>query len=258
MNDNQSCRECPVLPGYFFKRNGMFSVGTSDGPFYKGYRCKLSDKYYRRLKTIGGQSLLVHRMIGFTYCHNPLPGVFIVCDHINGLTEDNRACNIRWCTQLLNVANSSARNAYKVTKKPITVRGRRIWIVSKKSRWESRVTIEGEMHKLGWFATEQAACDCSRAFRTRKWKEIYLRILKEHEVGGAKVPPFDIQPVKPPRSKPRSVLYYPAVQRPREGRSARFCCLRDILPATSSLSEKKKKDPLHKIELWLDSPDNKK
>ena len=164
MND---IRECPVLPGYFFKRDGMFSVGTKSGPFFKGYPCKLSGKVYRRIFA-DGRSLLVHRMVGFTFCHNPLPEVFTVCDHINGLTEDNRACNLRWITQLLNVANSSARNSYRVTKKPITVRGRKIWINNKHPRWQSRVTMEGVTHKLGIFATEQAACDCSRAFRAKQ------------------------------------------------------------------------------------------
>ena len=72
-------RECPVLPGYFFRRDGMFSVGTPEGPFWKGYACKLSGKYYRRIKTVDGQSKLVHRMIGFTFCHNPLPKVFTIC-----------------------------------------------------------------------------------------------------------------------------------------------------------------------------------
>ena len=83
--------------------------------------------------------------------------------------------------------------------------------------------MEGEVHKLGYFDTEQAACDCSRAFRAKRWKEIYLRILKEHEVGGEETPSFDIQHVRPPSVAPRSVVYYPAVQRPREGRAPRFC-----------------------------------
>ena len=129
--------ECPNLPGYFFTRCGMFSVGSPDGPYFKGYRCKLSDKYYRRLKTVNGNSLLVHRMVGFTFCYNPLPEVFLICDHINGDTEDNRDCNLRWITQLLNVANCSARNAYPVLKKPIMVRGKRIWVKNKSPRWQS-------------------------------------------------------------------------------------------------------------------------
>ena len=130
MND---IRECPVLPGYFFRRDGMFSVGTADGPFFKGYPCKLSGKVYRRIYS-DGRSLLVHRMMGFTFCHNPLPNVFTICDHVNGNTEDNSDTNIRWVTQLLNVAYSSARNAYKVAKRPITVRGKKIWINNKTPR----------------------------------------------------------------------------------------------------------------------------
>ena len=223
MNDNQTARECPVLPGYFFSRDGMFSVGSSDGPFWKGYPCKLSGKIYRRLKTIAGKSKLVHRMVGFTHCYNPLPEVFTICDHINGNTEDNRACNLRWVTQLLNVANSSARNAYRVNKKPIRVGGKKIWVTNKNPNWQSRVTMEGTSFKLGYFDTEQAACDCSRAFRVKKWKEIYLRILKEHEVIGEKQPPFNIQHARPPRTPTGPLVHYPAVQRPREGRAPRFC-----------------------------------
>ena len=250
-------RECPVLPGYFFRRDGMFSVGTPDGPWFKGYPCRLNKKIYRRI-FCRGRSLLVHRMIGYTFCFNPLPEVFTVCDHVNGDTDDNSAINIRWVTQLLNVANSSARNSYKVPKRPITVRGRRIWIKNKTPRWQSRVTIEGKVHKLGIFPTEQAACDCSRKFRRMKWKEIYMRILKEHETGTTETPSFDIQPVKPPSTPPRPVLYYPAVQRPCEGRAPRFCSVRSVLPEAGTLPEEKKKDPLHKIEIWLDSPNSKR
>jgi len=249
--------ECPNLPGYFFTRCGMFSVGSPDGPFFKGYRCKLSEKYYRRLKTVRGNSLLVHRMVGFTFCYNPLPEVFLICDHINGDTEDNRDCNLRWITQLLNVANSSARNAYPVLKKPIMVRGKRIWVKNKSPRWQSKVTMEGCVNKLGYFPTEQAACNCSRAFRRRKFEEIYRRILKKHEVGGEETPSFDIQPVRPPSATPQPVVYYPAVQRPREGRRPRMCFCPS--PAQDdTVSEAKKKGTLHKIELWLDSPSNKK
>ena len=251
-------RECPVLPGYFFRRDGMFSVGTPEGPFWKGYACKLSGKYYRRIKTVDGQSKLVHRMIGFTFCHNPLPEVFTICDHVNGNTEDNSAGNIRWVTQLLNVANSSARNAYKVLKKPVMMNGKRIWVCCKTPRWQSKVTMEGQVNKLGYFDTEQAACDCSRAFRAKRWKEIYMRILKEHEAEGEETPSFDIQHVRPPRIAPRPVVYYPAVQRPCEGRAPRFCCVSSVLPETTTFSPEEKKDPLHKIEIWLDSPNNKK
>ena len=109
----ENVRECPVLPGYFFRRDGMFSVGTPEGPFWKGYACKLSGKYYRRIKTVDGQSKLVHRMIGFTFCYNPLPKVFTICDHVNGDSD----INIRWVTQLLNVANSYAY----VLKKPVMI-----------------------------------------------------------------------------------------------------------------------------------------
>ena len=249
--------ECPVLPGYFFTRDGMFSVASADGPYFKGYRCLLSGRHYRRLKTVQGDFKFVHRMVGYTFCPNPLPDVFVICDHINGLTEDNRAENLRWVTQQLNVANSSARNAFELKKRPMTVNGRRIWINNKSPRWESRVTMEGKVHRLGTFSTEEAACRCSRSFREKKFEEIYLRILKEHEVDPETRAPFDIQPLRPPSTPPGPVFHNPPVQWPREGRRPRMCfcpshAQDDTVPQT------KKKDSLHKIEIWPVLPDSKK
>jgi len=212
--------ECPVLPGYFFTRDGMFSVGTADGPFFKGYACKIGLKIYRRIYH-AGTSLLVHRMVAYTYCPNPLPTVFLVVDHINGRTEDNRAENLRWVTQQLNITNSSARNAFRVLRRAIKRGGRWIWIKAKPGaspRWASRITIEGVPHVLGYFPTEEEACQCSRSFRRKKFEEIYKRILKEHAVEGKNAPSFDIQPVKPPRPPPRAVFHYPEIQRPCEDR----------------------------------------
>ena len=221
--------ECPVLPGYFFTRAGLFSVGTADGPFFRGYPCKIGLRIYRRIFN-NGTSLLVHRMVAFTFCPNPLPTVFVVCDHINGNTEDNRVENLRWVTQQLNLTNSSARCAYLVLKRPIMNGGKRIWIKNKTPRWKSMVTLEGHQHLLGHFKTEEEACQCSRAFRRRKFEEIYKRILKEHAVEGKDSPPFDIQPLRAPRSAPRDLLHNPTVQRTRKDRSAGDSSVPDLLP----------------------------
>ena len=220
--------ECPVLPGYFFTRDGMFSVGTPDGPYFKGYPCKLRGKVYRRLKTIGGEFKFVHRMVAMTYCHNPLPQMFDLVDHINGLTDDNRDINLRWCNPMLNSANSSARNAYLTTKRPIMKNGRRFWIPSK-PRWESRVTINGVKHKLGYSNTEAEACEISRTFRREQFGKLYLSYLKLYNVDPSEASPLDIQPRQSPPTSPRSVLYYPNVLRAREARRPRFVCFYDSL-----------------------------
>ena len=205
--------ECPVLPGFFFTRDGMFSVGTADGPFFKGYPCKIGLKIYRRVFHEGAM-LLVHRMVAFTFCPNPLPSVFLVVDHINGLTEDNRVENLRWVTQQLNMTNSCARNAFPVLRHRIRRGGKLIWIKRRANQsqlWQSSMTIEGEKYNLGYFPTEEEACLCSRAFRREKFQEIYQRILKDHVVEGAEAPSFDIQPVRPPRPPPGPMFPNPAI-----------------------------------------------
>ena len=221
--------ECPFLPGYFFTRDGMFSVGTPDGPYFKGYPCKLRGKVYRRLKTISGEFKFVHRMVALTYCHNPLPEFFDLVDHINGKTDDNHDTNLRWINSMLNSANSSARNAYRTTKRPITKNGRRVWIPSK-HRWESRVTINGIKHKLGYSTTEAEACEISRTFRRNQFAKLYLSYLQLYNVSATEASSLDIQPRRAPPTSPRSVLYYPAVQRVSKARYPRLVCIHDPLP----------------------------
>jgi len=190
-------KECPVLPGYFFTRDGLFSVGDNTGPFFKGYPCKINGHIYRRIKTKDGEFKLVHRMVAITYCHNPCPTAFKLVDHVNGQTEDNRACNLRWLNPLLNSANSSARNAYLSTKRPIMIKNRRVF-VNVEPRYQSRITVDNKTHKLGFYETEQEACDVSRAFRKQMFAEIYLGILNDNSVSPEERASLDIQPVRRP------------------------------------------------------------
>jgi len=214
--------ECPVCPGYFFKRNGTFSVGTAEGPFFKGYRCKLSGLYYRRLKTIQGSSRMIHRMVAYTFCHNPLPDLFNIVDHIDGNTMHNEESNLRWVNALLNVANSSARNTYLSVRRPIKVKGKQIW-VQVEPRWESRITMQGQCYKLGYYTTEAEACVVSRMFRALKWEEIYMEYLKENGVGREEAASFDIQHVRPPTVVSGPSVPGPTVEWVGEDRSPRMC-----------------------------------
>ena len=214
--------ECPVCPGYFFKRNGTFSVGTNTGPFFKGYKCKLSGLYYRRIRTIHGSSKMVHRMVAFTFCHNPLPNLFTMVDHIDGDTDNNEEVNLRWVNALLNVANSSARNTYLSVKRPIQVEGKRIWVQAD-PRWESRITMKGKLHRLGYYTSEEEACGVSRLFRRKKWEEIYLGYLKEHGIDREEAASFDIQPARPPSTLSGPSVSSPPAKWVGESRAPRMC-----------------------------------
>ena len=199
--------ECPVLPGYFFTRDGTFSVGTPDGPFFRGYPCKIKSSIYRRIKLISGEFKLVHRMVAFTFVNNPCPEEFKLVDHVNGDTDDNRASNLRWVNHVLNSANSGARCAYKVMKHSMVVKGRRIFVKSKKPRWQSRVTMDKVKHNLGFYKTEEEACRVSRAFRKKRFREIYLGYIQNSDDPQAAPPSLDLQPCRPPSPSAKPVLH---------------------------------------------------
>lgn len=51
---------------------------------------------------LGYRRLSVSRLVAEAFCPNPEGKEFV--DHINEITTDNRACNLRWCTREENLA----------------------------------------------------------------------------------------------------------------------------------------------------------
>ena len=178
------------------KRDGTFSVGNKDGPWIKGHPTVMKNGaiYY------GFGKYFVHRLMAATFCKNPVPSVLIQVDHINGDSSDNRASNLRWLTPQLNRMNVSARCAYRKTRMAIYDRGGRKRWVKCKPYWQSLVVTLGERNFLGDFSTEAEACARSRAFREERFREIYLDILKAHDIGESEACSCDIQPLRQPPS----------------------------------------------------------
>ena len=191
-------KECPRFPGYFFREDGLFSIGSETGPFLRGLPNNCNGLTYRRIHRMAPNNKFVHRMMAFTFCHNPCPDIFKHVDHINGDTECNEAWNLRWVNRVLNRCNSSSRNSYLNLKVPIqNAAGKRRWVWSR-PRWQAKLIVDGVKYKLGFYDTEEAASDVSRKFRETMFRKIYLDYLKERNVGEEKAASFALQPRKAP------------------------------------------------------------
>lgn len=54
------------------------------------------------------KKMFVHQIVASAFIDNPLG--FSEIDHINGIKDDNRVENLRWCTHMVNIANPVTKN----------------------------------------------------------------------------------------------------------------------------------------------------
>ena len=79
-------------------------IGDSTGGVTRG---RLSGNYYYY------RGMAVHRMVLNMFDPRGYHHVWMaVCDHVNRVTTDNRACNLRWSNSVLNGLNSSKAGGY--------------------------------------------------------------------------------------------------------------------------------------------------
>jgi hypothetical protein len=107
---------------------------------------------YRHLQ-LHGSMLLVHR-IAFAMTHGRWP--IECCDHINGNTLDNRACNLRECTKTQNTHNSRSHTKSRSGVKGVT------WH-SKRRHWYVRIMHNGRKRYFGAF---KKLADAARVARS--------------------------------------------------------------------------------------------
>lgn len=111
---------------------------------------------YRRI-CIDYVSYSAHRM-AWLYMTGENPAEMV--DHINGVRDDNRFCNLRLCTKYENAQNATRKITNKSGYKGVS------WHACSK-RWRARITVREVMHELGAFETAELAHDAYKAAAIR-------------------------------------------------------------------------------------------
>lgn len=108
----------------------------------------LTPKGYRKVN-VCGRYVMAHRVIWKMH-HDTDPEVV---DHVNGVRDDNRICNLRGATRDENARNNR-RNLSGTGYKGV-IRA------TKTDRWEARIKVSGRQSHIGTFDTAE---DAARAY----------------------------------------------------------------------------------------------
>lgn len=111
---------------------GSYADSTRRADGYHQVALRLDGKQYQ---------LKAHR-VAWILEHGAIPDGLQV-DHINGIRDDNRLCNLRLVTQRENDQNRRKARGYGWNKGC--------------SKWEAYIRVDGVRHHLGLFTTEVAA-----------------------------------------------------------------------------------------------------
>jgi len=99
-----------------------------------------------RSVAIHKKQYLAHR-VAWLYVHGEWPTGQI--DHINGIRDDNRLCNLRDVPQNINMQNQRVAHKCKTSTRLLGV-----YYEKKSGRWYSQIRIDGKSRHLGTFATD--------------------------------------------------------------------------------------------------------
>lgn len=111
---------------------GSYADSTRRADGYRQVALRLDGKQYQ---------LKAHR-VAWILAHGAIPHGKQI-DHINGIRDDNRLCNLRLVTQRENDQNRRKARGYSWNKGC--------------SKWEAYIRVDGVLRHLGLFPTEAAA-----------------------------------------------------------------------------------------------------
>jgi len=92
----------------------------------------------------------IHRLVAHEFVDNP--SGYDCVDHINGVREDNRAINLRFCTHRENLSFDNVRRKRKKSSKYVGVH-----FDKESSKWAAVISVGGKYKKLGRFKNEYDA-----------------------------------------------------------------------------------------------------
>ena len=106
------------------------------------------------------QKMYRHRLVATYFVVNPRPDIFTHIDHKNGDKTDNRACNLRFCTNAINLLNQQSKSIKgdpRVTLRP----------------FQSKLTFLSKYFHLGMCSTEEEAKRLNNRIRKILCRKVY-------------------------------------------------------------------------------------
>jgi hypothetical protein len=132
MTREEKC-ELAIERGYTYDPE----TGIIYNKFNKIVKNKLPKKGYIRIES--NIHLLAHHFAWYCVYNECVEEI----DHINGIRDDNRICNLRSVTKQQNQWNRLTAKGYS-------------WNI-KEQKWKSRITLNNKEIHLGYFNTEEEA-----------------------------------------------------------------------------------------------------
>lgn len=127
-----------------------FYFDKEDYDLIKDYCWTLTKGYL--LSSINHKTMQLHRLVMGVGAYDGNT----VIDHINHNTRDNRKSNLRICTHALNGRNRKVKGAYQK---------------DNSNKWFSMIKVDGELHHLGTYETEEEALEARRKAEEKYFQE---------------------------------------------------------------------------------------
>jgi len=145
---NEIIKDGPGCYVVMYNRKGIPTGSTmidlEDAPFICDYKWSVTTAGYA-VAWINGKLTYLHHVIT-----NHRPNHYMVVDHVNGNTLDNRRANLRIVSKSINSMNSNKNLG-------VTSSFRGVYYDKSKRRWAARLTVNGELVLFKRFKTESEA-----------------------------------------------------------------------------------------------------